>query len=131
MKEVINPFPPRSVYLHIPFCHRRCFYCDFVVVPIGDKASPLKGPGSNSIKSYLELLHKEIDFSPKGPPLSTIYLGGGTPSILSPCQINSLLKHLGNHFGLQQGCEITLEVDPASFDQNNLDGYISVLGLID
>ena len=52
---------PRSAYLHIPFCHRRCFYCDFAVVPLGDKANGEAGPGSSSIKSYLNLLHREIN----------------------------------------------------------------------
>ena len=126
MKEDPCSFSPRSAYLHIPFCHRRCFYCDFVVVPIGDKASPLKGPGSKLIKSYLKLLHREINISPSGPPLSTIYFGGGTPSLLSPCQIKGLLQHLREHFGIQEGCEITLEIDPSSFDEKKLEGYINV-----
>ena len=52
---------PQSAYLHIPFCHRRCFYCDFPVVPLGDRANGENGPGSSSIKLYLELLHREID----------------------------------------------------------------------
>ena len=51
-----DPIPPRSAYLHIPFCHRRCFYCDFAVVPLGDRAGDPMGPGSASIQDYLGLL---------------------------------------------------------------------------
>ncbi len=115
---------PRSAYLHIPFCHRRCFYCDFAVIPLGDKASGVKGPGSFSIQSYLKTLHREIAISPKGPPLATVYIGGGTPSLLSPHQISSLIEHLGQHFGIQDGCELTLEIDPATFSQDDLEGYV-------
>ncbi len=117
---------PRSAYLHIPFCHRRCFYCDFAVVPLGDKASGEDGPGSASIKSYLKLLHSEIDLVGFGEPLSTIYIGGGTPSLLSPSQIGALIEHLKNQFGLQSGSEITLEVDPASFNKHVLEQFINV-----
>ena len=52
--------PPRSAYLHIPFCHKRCFYCDFSIIPIGDSAEAQVSPGINSINAYLALLHKEI-----------------------------------------------------------------------
>ncbi len=115
---------PRSAYLHIPFCHRRCFYCDFAVVPLGDQANGETGVGSGSIKTYLDLLNREIKNAPKGPPLSTIYIGGGTPSLLTPKQISRLLESLRNHFGFQYGCELTLEIDPASFDKRDLYGYI-------
>ncbi len=124
MKELDFMDPPRSAYLHIPFCHRRCFYCDFAVVPLGDKASATNGPGSESIKSYLKLLHREILLAKGGTPLSTIYIGGGTPSLLTPIQIKSLIILLRQHFGLQCGAEITLEVDPASFNENDLEGFI-------
>jgi oxygen-independent coproporphyrinogen-3 oxidase len=112
--------PPRSAYLHIPFCHRRCFYCDFAVVPLGDRADGEAGPGSASIAHYLKLLHREIQQSPSGPPLSTVYIGGGTPSMLSAAQLASLLAALAQRFGLAPGAEITLEMDPASFDHRRL-----------
>ena len=112
--------------MHIPFCHRRCFYCDFAVVPLGDKAGGDSSPGSSSIKAYLELLHREIDLIKEGFPLSTVYIGGGTPSLLTPCQINSLLDHLRNVFGFQYGAEITLEVDPSSFDKKCLEDYLEI-----
>ncbi len=115
---------PRSAYVHIPFCHRRCFYCDFAVIPLGDKANGIDGPGSNSIKSYLRLLSKEIEMVPKGEPLATVYIGGGTPSLLSPDQVSCLLGNLRQHFGFQYGAEITLEIDPASFDKIQLEGYL-------
>ncbi|MAI95584.1 MAG: radical SAM protein [Synechococcus sp. MED650] len=119
------PFPPRSAYLHIPFCHRRCYYCDFAVVPLGDRVQPEQGPGSRSIQHYLTLLHREIADVPGGPPLATVYIGGGTPSLLSPDQIGSLLDALRCRFGLQPGAEITLEMDPASFDQHHLAAVIA------
>lgn len=108
---------PRSAYLHIPFCHRRCYYCDFAVVPLGDRVDAAAGPGRASIEAYLALLHEEIALAPPGPPLSTVYIGGGTPSLLTPAQIETLLHRLEDRFGVQQGAEITLEMDPASFDQ--------------
>jgi putative oxygen-independent coproporphyrinogen III oxidase len=121
----LPPLNPRSAYLHIPFCHRRCFYCDFAVVPLGDRADGAEGPGSASIASYLNLLRREIAQSPDGPPLSTVYLGGGTPSLLTPDQVGGLLEALQRRFGLAPGAEISLEMDPASFDQPRLQGYLS------
>ena len=119
-------YPPRSAYLHLPFCHRRCFYCDFPVVPLGDRASgEASAPGSTSIADYLGLLHQEIATAPPGPPLSTVYFGGGTPSLLTPAQIGDLVRALRSRFGLAPGAEITLELDPASFDRQRLGGYLA------
>jgi oxygen-independent coproporphyrinogen-3 oxidase len=121
-----QPWPPRSAYLHIPFCHRRCYYCDFAVVPLGDRAAGEAGaPGSDSIAAYLELLHREIATAPGGAPLSTVYLGGGTPSLLTPEQVGALLAALGRRYGLAPAAEISLELDPASFDQRRLAGYLA------
>ncbi|MBJ7492703.1 MAG: radical SAM family heme chaperone HemW [Synechococcales cyanobacterium SupBloom_Metag_052] len=124
MEDQVNrrSWPPRSAYLHIPFCHRRCFYCDFAVVPLGDHAD---GANSGSIAGYLELLLGEIAAAPAGPPLATVYVGGGTPSMLTPAQVGSLLAALGTHFGLAPGAEISLEMDPASFDGPRLAGYLA------
>ncbi|MFM7653434.1 MAG: radical SAM family heme chaperone HemW [Vulcanococcus sp.] len=120
-------WPPRSAYLHIPFCHRRCFYCDFAVVPLGDRASGAVGdPGSASIEAYLALLLEEIASAPAGTPLSTLYVGGGTPSMLSAEQLGRLLKAVRQRFGLAPGAEVSLEMDPASFDQARLAGYLGV-----
>ena len=114
---------PRAAYLHIPFCHRRCFYCDFPVVPLGDRAD---GERSASIPFYLGQLAAEIAAAPAGPPLSTVYLGGGTPSLLSPDQVGALLDALRRRFGLAPAAEISLELDPASFDDGRLSGYLAV-----
>lgn len=113
---------PRSAYVHIPFCQRRCFYCDFAVVPLGDRAD---GASSGSIQAYLKLLLSEIAASPAGPPLSTVYLGGGTPSLLTPGQIRTVLEALKQRYGIAAGAEITLEMDPASFDRHRLDGVLA------
>ena len=105
---------PRSLYVHIPFCHRRCFYCDFPVVPLGDHAS---GATSGSVNNYLQQLYCDLDAAPFGPPLSTVYIGGGTPSLLSVTQISGLLDRVESKWGLAADAEVTLEIDPASFDQ--------------
>ena len=121
---MMSALAPRSAYLHIPFCHRRCFYCDFAVVPLGDRVNAQDGPGSRTIKAYLELILKEIRWSPPGPPLATIYIGGGTPSLLKPDQVRRLLDALADRFGVQQGAEITLEMDPASFSLAELTALV-------
>jgi len=116
---------PRAAYLHIPFCHRRCFYCDFPVVPLGDRADGAQGSGAPSVAAYLALLHQEIALARPGPPLSTVYLGGGTPSLLAPAQVGGLLEALRHRFGIAPGAEITLEADPASFDRDRLSGWLA------
>jgi oxygen-independent coproporphyrinogen-3 oxidase len=114
--------PPRAAYVHIPFCLRRCFYCDFPVVPLGDRADGSRNP---AIASYLEMLCREIAASADGPPLSTVYFGGGTPSLLTPLQVAGLLEALRRRFGLAPGAEITLEMDPATFDQARLQAVLA------
>jgi len=118
--------PPRSAYLHIPFCHKRCFYCDFSIIPLGDSAQAPGSPGITSINAYLDLLHREISIAPKGPVFSSIYLGGGTPSLLNRHELSELLESLHKKFGFQDGAEITMEVDPATFSEHDLQGYIEI-----
>ncbi len=118
--------PPRSAYVHIPFCHKRCFYCDFSIIPLGNSAEIPGSPGITSINAYLDLLHREISIAPIGPALSTVYLGGGTPSLLNKKEVGDLLNKLQKKFGFQDGAEITMEVDPATFLENDLKGYLEI-----
>jgi len=120
----MNKFP-RSAYVHIPFCHRRCFYCDFAVIPLGNKVETLKGYGSKTVQDYLQLLYKEILSIKHKSPLSTIYVGGGTPSILDPKQIKEIIDLFRENYGIDFGAEITMEVDPASFNKDDLSGFIN------
>lgn len=92
------------------------------MVPLGDHAD---GASSGSIAAYLELIEAEIDGSSAGAPLSTVYLGGGTPSLLTPAQVGRLLAALARRFRIAPGAEISLELDPASFDQGRLAGYLA------
>ena len=116
---------PKSAYIHIPFCHRRCFYCDFSVIPIGDDVKNRDGLENRIVKDYLNILIKEILSIKHKTSLSTIYIGGGTPSILNPLQIGELIKILKINFGIDNGAEITMEIDPASFEEKDLYGFIS------
>ena len=96
------------------------------MVPLGDRAGADPGqPGSASIAHYLGQLLQEIEASPPGPPLSTVYVGGGTPSLLAPQQLRALLGALRQRFGFAPGAELSLELDPASFDQTRLEGYLA------
>jgi putative oxygen-independent coproporphyrinogen III oxidase len=114
----------RSAYLHIPFCRRRCYYCDFPVSVVGDKA---KGSNSRAIAQYVEVLGREIAAiaaSSSPQPLETVFFGGGTPSLLSVGQLEQILAALERHFGLAAGVEISLEMDPGTFDAAQVRGYV-------
>ena len=106
---------PQSAYLHIPFCRRRCYYCDFPITPIGDRTLPEQSP---MIAEYTDHLLQEIrHFSPENPaPLKTLFFGGGTPSLLPTRQLDRILHTLETHYGFSSDIEISMEIDPGTFD---------------
>jgi oxygen-independent coproporphyrinogen-3 oxidase len=112
--------PPVALYLHVPFCVSLCPYCDFVVYP----GAAARGP-SNRIAAFvaalrveLELRAKELDgrFGRPGskdrPALTSVYFGGGTPSLLASEVVAGLLDLVRRRFGIETGAEITLEANP-------------------
>lgn len=114
---------PRSAYLHIPFCRRRCFYCDFPISVLGNQR---RGETSLSVEVYVEVLCTEIAATPNlGSPLQTVSFGGGTPSLLSVAQVERVLSALDRRFGIDPGAEISMEMDPGTFDLDHLRGYLA------
>ena len=98
-----------SVYIHVPFCVRRCLYCDFITYA-GQQAW---------LPAYVEAAIKETHWlgSSTGKtdePAQTVYFGGGTPSLLSIGQVEALLAAVDLSFGLMQNAEITLEANPGT-----------------
>lgn len=118
--------PPRSAYVHIPFCRRRCFYCDFPISVIGDRQS---GDTSPAIARYVAHLCREIDATPNlgadaGVSLETVFFGGGTPSLLSGQQLRQILERLREQFGLADAAEISIEMDPGTFTQDKVREFL-------
>ena len=95
-----------GLYLHIPFCSRRCHYCDFVITTGRDKSRR---------RDFLPALEKEIrhtrDFFP-GRTFETFYLGGGTPSVLEASELREVFRLVRDHFKIKENAEITLEANP-------------------
>jgi len=118
--ELVFSENPGSAYVHIPFCRRRCYYCDFPVAVVGDK----RGETSGAIAQYVEFLCREITITAKfHQPLTTIFFGGGTPSLLSVTQLEHILNSLDQCFGIGTGAEVSLEIDPGTFTLEQLQGY--------
>lgn len=95
-----------GVYIHIPFCRQRCHYCDFVSFERREQHIP----------AYLAALCREMRLRGSGYsiPVSSLYIGGGTPSLLAPAGIDFLLTACREHFALSPDTEVTLEVNPES-----------------
>jgi len=112
-----------AAYIHIPFCRRRCFYCDFPIYVVGNTK---RDETSNSISHYVEVLCQEIVTTQiYSKPLETIFFGGGTPSLLSTQQLQKILKVLDGKFGIDKCAEISMEIDPGTFDFEHLQGYVN------
>jgi oxygen-independent coproporphyrinogen-3 oxidase len=104
-----------GLYLHIPFCERKCVYCDFYSIenlnPMGD---------------FLVALRREIQLvSPdyRETRFSTVFFGGGTPSLLSTAQLEQIMSALRSAFPIDDEAEITLESNPGTIDREKLRGY--------
>jgi oxygen-independent coproporphyrinogen-3 oxidase len=100
----------KSAYVHVPFCRRRCPYCDFAIV---DESSN----GGVSHAEYVDALVAEIAMETDFGPLDAINFGGGTPSRLSPEQLARVLEALDGQFGFNEGIELSLEVNPEDWSE--------------
>ncbi len=102
-------------YLHIPFCLRKCPYCDFFSVPhLGTMVT-------DYVQWLIDDMRQATDRWPG--PVSTLFFGGGTPSLLAPSDVARLLKEVNRLYGLTSDVEITLEANPGTLDPGKLAGY--------
>ncbi|PLX74009.1 MAG: coproporphyrinogen III oxidase [Desulfuromonas sp.] len=105
-----------GLYFHIPFCLRKCPYCDFFSVEKNEGA----------VDAYGELLRKDLERAAANGwqgPVDTLFFGGGTPSLLAPGVVADLLQGVAKHFGLSAEAEISLEANPGTVDAQKLQGY--------
>ncbi|KAL0415776.1 UNVERIFIED_CONTAM: Heme chaperone HemW [Sesamum latifolium] len=122
---LLHKLSPTSAYVHLPFCRKRCHYCDFPIIALGSSSS---NPGDDKddprILNYLETLCREIKAtkldSANTPPLETVFFGGGTPSLVPPRLVSSVLDALSYKFGVCSNAEISMEMDPGTFGEGKL-----------
>jgi putative oxygen-independent coproporphyrinogen III oxidase len=112
---------PLSVYLHVPFCRTRCGYCDFNTYT----ASELGAEPGASQAGYAAAAIAELDLAarvlgPSAPPVSTVFVGGGTPTLLPPDDLGAMLRAVDDRFGLTPDAEVTTESNPESVDAADL-----------
>ena len=104
-----------AVYIHIPFCSRKCNYCDF-----NSTSAP-----EISLEDYTELLKEEIRTSADVNAVATIYFGGGTPSLLPPRAVAAIIHEISSSCGILADAEITLEANPGTVTQSSLEEYLA------
>lgn len=103
-----------GVYVHIPFCQRKCKYCDFTSFDKCDETIKEK---------YVEVLLQEIEECKIEKQVATVYFGGGTPSVLPAEEIEKILAKIKQKFEVLQNAEITIEVNPGTVDSQKLKKY--------
>ena len=99
--------PPRAAYIHVPFCRHRCGYCNFTVVAGRDDLVP----------RFLEALERELSALGDPKEVDTLFIGGGTPTLLEPADLQRLLAIITAWHPLAAGGEFSLEANPECFDQ--------------
>lgn len=115
----LNPKEPISLYLHVPFCRRVCWFC----------ACRTQGLGEDGrLDRYLKALQVEVELVakhlPVGIEVDRVHFGGGTPTLLTPDQLDALLSTINTHFDLHHEREFSVEIDPNEIDEDRLDVLI-------
>ena len=116
--------PPLSLYVHLPWCLKKCPYCDF-------NSHELRGPAHEPRAAlpearYLDALCADLEAALPfvwGRRVHTIFIGGGTPSLFAPESIDRLIADIRARVPLEAGCEITLEANPGTFERDRFRGY--------
>jgi oxygen-independent coproporphyrinogen-3 oxidase len=113
--------PPLSLYVHLPWCLKKCPYCDF-------NSHELKKSGTGDLpeQAYLDALVADLEASLPmvwGRRVHSIFIGGGTPSLFAPESIDRLLADIRARLPLEPGCEITLEANPGTFERDRFRGF--------
>ena len=109
--------PPLSLYVHLPWCLKKCPYCDF-------NSHELKGELAEA--RYLDALNADLEAALPfiwGRRVQTVFIGGGTPSLFTPASIDRLIADMRARLPLEAGCEITLEANPGTFERDRFRGY--------
>jgi hypothetical protein len=102
---------PAGLYIHVPFCQTKCAYCSFYSLPGAEEEIP----------RFLEALRREMSFHRRSfRAFDTVYLGGGTPSTLTPGQIGRVLRDVRDFFRLRADAEVTVEMNPADWGATDL-----------
>ena len=105
---------PQSAYIHIPFCVSKCWYCDFSSYP---GLEPI-------FEDYVRALTAEIERTAvslrSGGDLDTVYVGGGTPTVLPESDLSAILGAIRDTLGIAEGAEITIEANPGTVDEPKL-----------
>ena len=105
----------KGIYIHIPFCQRKCAYCNFVSFESGD------------ISGYIQALKREISLTAVtiGEAVDTVFFGGGTPSIIPADYISEIIDTMKTYYDVSQKAEISIEVNPGTIDNEKLKIYRS------
>ncbi len=119
---------PFGIYVHVPFCATRCGYCDFNTYTAGELGT------SASPQSWMEGLRRELDLAAQmtgAPDVDTVFVGGGTPSLLGGDGLSDVLSAVRSSFGLAKGAEVTTESNPEStspefFEQLRAGGFTRI-----
>ncbi len=109
--------PPLSLYVHLPWCIRKCPYCDF---------NSHESKGEVPAAAYLAALRTDLEAALPliwGRHIVSIFIGGGTPSLFAPEQIAELISDIRARLPLEPGCEITLEANPGTFEKDRFRGF--------
>lgn len=117
-RQVSTIHRPVGIYLHIPFCEKKCFYCDFYSLE-----------NHSQRDEFLRSITREIELfgeSRPGLKADTIFFGGGTPSLLTPTELQSILDALHKTFDISDAAEFTMECNPGAVDTAYLSEYRSL-----
>lgn len=114
----MSSLPPLSLYIHVPWCIRKCPYCDF-----NSHTSPQSLPEDAYIAALLMDIEQDLAWI-QGRAIHSVFIGGGTPSLLSPQAYKQLFSQLKNKLNFEKDCEITLEANPATVEHGSFEGYL-------